>query len=66
MNEIKTRLEAELAEVRGAIEARRHQVKQAAGNVLALEAVEAELRSLRTRLGRLESNHQRLVGDVDC
>jgi len=66
MNEIKTRLEAELAEVRGAIEERKHQVKRAAGNVLALEAVETELRSLRTRLGRLERNHQKLVGDVDC
>ena len=66
MNGIKAELEAELAEVRGAIEARKHQVKQAAGDVLALEAVKAELRSLRTRLGRLENNHQKLVGDVDC
>ncbi len=66
MNGIKAELEAELAEVRGAIEERKHQAKQAAGNVLALEAVKAELRSLRTRLGRLENNHQKLVGDVDC
>jgi chromosome segregation ATPase len=65
MNGIKAELEAELAEVRGAIEERKRQVKQAAGNVLALEAVEAELRSLRTRLGRLENNHRRLVGDVN-
>ncbi len=66
MDEIKAKLEAELAEVRGEIEIRKHQVKRAIGDVLALEAAEADLRSLRTRLGRLESNRQKLVGDVSC
>jgi hypothetical protein len=66
MEEIKAKLEAELAEVRAEIETRKHQVKRAVGNVLALEAAEADLRSLRTRLGRLESNRQKLVGDVSC
>ena len=66
MDGIKAKLEAELLEVRGEIETRKHQVKRALGDVLALEALEADLRRLRTRLGRLESNHQKLVGDVTC
>jgi septal ring factor EnvC (AmiA/AmiB activator) len=66
MDEIKAKLEAELEQVRGEIESRKHQIKRAVGDVLALEAAEADLRSLRTRLSRLESNHQKLVGDVSC
>jgi hypothetical protein len=66
MNEIKVQLEAELAEVRAAIEASRHQAKHAVGDDLALEAVETELRSLRTRLRRLEVSHKKLAGDANC
>jgi hypothetical protein len=67
MDEIKTKLEAELADVRAQIESGKHRAKRAAvGDELALEAAEADLRSLRTRLGVLEANRQKLASGVNC
>jgi hypothetical protein len=66
MQEIRSRLEAELADVRSQIEVLRKKVKRLVGNQPALEAVEADLRRLHTRLGVLEANHKKLVTDVGC
>jgi hypothetical protein len=66
MQQIRARLEAELADARSQIEVLRQRVKRLIGNQPALEAVEADLRQLHTRLGVLEANHKKLVTDVGC
>ena len=64
--EIRARLEAELADVRGQIEVLRRKVKRLVGDQPALEAVEADLRRLHTRLGVLEANHKKLATNGSC
>jgi hypothetical protein len=66
MDEIKTKLEAELADVRAQIESGKHRAKRAVGDELAASAASSDLRSLRTRLGVLEANRQKLASGVNC
>ena len=66
MDEIMVKLDAELAAVRAQIDDAKQRVKHALGERKALEAAEAELRGLRTRLGVLEANRAKLVSGASC